>query len=91
MTTREIMELNGKLEKLLDSDNLNDRLFAIEKMQELGNLAYIDRNTSSTVDNSTANYYFQQLKREVNNRTSQNNNNNNARDIWLALKYGIVR
>ena len=90
MTTREIMELNGKLEKLLDSDNLNDRLFAIEKMQELGNLAYIDRNTSSTVDNGTANFYFKQLEREVNNRASQKSNDD-ARDVWLALKYGIVR
>lgn len=88
MTTREILELNGKLEKMLESDNYEDRLFAINKMQELGNLAYIDKNTSNMGDNSTADYYFQQLKREVNQRTSQNND---ARDIWLALKYGIVR
>ena len=88
MTTREIFELNGKLEKLLESDNYEDRMFALDKMQELGNLAYIDKSTSNIGDNNTANYYFQQLKREVNNRTSQNND---ARDIWLALKYGIVR
>lgn len=89
MTTREIFELNGKLEKMLESDNYEDRLFAINKMQELGNLAYINRETSNIGDNNTADYYFQQLKREVNNRTSQSNND--ARDIWLALKYGIVR
>jgi hypothetical protein len=88
MTTREIMELNGKLEKLLESENYDDRVFALNKMQELGNLAYINKNTSNIGDNDTANFYFQQLKREVNNRTSQNND---ARDIWLALKYGIVR
>lgn len=88
MTTREIFELNGKLEKLLESDNYEDRMFALDKMQELGNLVYIDKSTSNIGDNNTANYYFQQLKREVNNRTSQNND---ARDIWLALKYGIVR
>ena len=88
MTTREIMELNGKLEKLLESDNYEDRMFALDKMQELGNLVYIDKNTSNIGDNNTSNYYFQQLKREVNTRTSQNND---ARDIWLALKYGIVR
>ena len=90
MTTREIIELNGKLEKLLDSDNLNDRLFAIEKMQELGNLAYVNQNTSNVGDNDTANYYFKKLQREVNQRTSQKSNDD-ARDIWLALKYGIVR
>jgi hypothetical protein len=88
MTTREIFELNGKLEKLLESNNSEDRMFALDKMQELGNLVYIDKSTSNIGDNNTANYYFQQLKREVNNRTSQNND---ARDIWLALKYGIVR
>ena len=90
MTTREIMELNGKLEKLLESENYDDRVFALNKMQELGNLAYVNKNTSNIGDNDTANFYFKQLQREVNNRTSQNNNNN-ARDIWLALKYGIVR
>lgn len=89
MTMREILELKGKLERMLDSESYEDRVFALDKMQELGNLTYIDRNTSSTVDNSTANYYFQQLKREVDNRTSQGSND--ARDIWLALKYGIVR
>lgn len=88
MTMQEIMELNGKLEKLLESDVYEDRVFALNKMQELGNLAYINKNTSNIGDNNTADYYFQQLKREVNNRTSQNND---ARDIWLALKYGIVR
>lgn len=48
----------------------------------------VNQNTSNIGDNNTADYYFQQLKREVNNRTSQNND---ARDIWLALRYGIVR
>lgn len=90
MTTREIMELNGKLEKMLESENYDDRLFAINKMQELGNLAYINKNTSNIGDNNTADYYFQQLKREVNNRTSQGGADT-ARDVWLALKYGIVR
>lgn len=88
MTMREILELNEKLEKMLDSDVYEDRMFALNKMQELGNLTYINKNTSNIGDNSTADYYFQQLKREVNNRASQNND---ARDIWLALKYGIVR
>jgi hypothetical protein len=90
MTMNEVMELKGKLEKLLESDNYNDMIFAFNKLQELGNLIYVDKNTSSTVDNGTANYYFQQLKREVNQRTSQKANDN-ARDVWLALKYGIVR
>lgn len=90
MTMNEIMEVRGKLEKLLESNNYNDMVFAFNKLQELGNLTYVDKNTSSTVDNSTANYYFQQLKREVNARTSQNRNDD-ARDVWLALKYGIVR
>lgn len=90
MTMNEILELKGKLEKMIESDNYNDVVFAFNKLQELGNLVHVDRETSSTVDNSTANYYFQQLKREVNQRTSQNQNND-ARDIWLALKYGIVR
>lgn len=89
MTTREIFELNGKLEKMLESESYDDRVFALNKMQELGNLVCINRETSNIGDNNTADYYFQQLKREVNNRTSQGNND--ARDIWLALKYGIVR
>lgn len=89
MTMNEVLELKGKLERLLDSESYEDRIFALDKMQELGNLAYINKNTSNIGDNNTADYYFQQLKREVNNRTSQGNDN--ARDIWLALKYGIVR
>lgn len=90
MTMQEIKNMENKLERMLDSDNLNDRLFAIEKLQELGNLVHINRETSNVGDNDTANFYFKQLQREVNQRTSQNNNND-ARDIWLALKYGIVR
>lgn len=89
MTTREIFELNGKLEKLLESESYEDRAFALDKMQELGSLVYINRETSNIGDNNTADYYFQQLKREVNSRTSQNSDD--ARDVWLALKYGIVR
>lgn len=90
MTMNEITEVRGKLERLLESDNYNDMVFAFNKLQELGNLIHINKETSNIGDNNTANYYFQQLKREVNNRTSQNSNDN-ARDIWLALKYGIVR
>jgi hypothetical protein len=89
MTMNEIKNMESKLEKLLESDNYEDRLFAINKMQELGNLVHINRETSNIGDNDTANYYFQKLQREVNSRTSQSNND--ARDIWLALKYGIVR
>ena len=88
MTMNEILQLKGKLEKMLDSESYEDRIFALNKMQELGNLTYINQNTSNIGDNNTADYYFKQLQREVNNRTSQNND---ARDIWLALKYGIVR
>lgn len=90
MTMQEIFEVRGKLEKMLESDRYDDMMFAFNKLQELGNLVHVDRETSSTVDNGTANYYFQQLKREVNQRTSQKANDN-ARDVWLALKYGIVR
>ena len=90
MTMQEIKNMENKLERMLDSDNLNDRLFAIEKLQELGNLVYINRETSNIGDNNTANYYFQRLQREVNDRTSQGVNND-AMDILLALKYGIVR
>lgn len=90
MTIREIMELKGKLEKLLESNNYNDIVFAFNKLQELGNLATVNRETSNIGDNDTANFYFKQLQREVNNRTSQNSNDD-ARDVWLALKYGIVR
>lgn len=90
MTMQEIKNMENKLERMLDSDNLNDRLFAIEKLQELGNLVHINRETSNIGDNNTANYYFQRLQREVNDRTSQGVNND-AMDILLALKYGIVR
>lgn len=90
MTMNEILELKGKLEKMIESDNYNDMVFAFNKLQELGNLIHINKETSNIGDNNTANYYFQQLKREVNQRTSQKANDN-ARDIWLALKYGIVR
>ena len=90
MTMNEILELKGKLEKMIESDNYNDVVFAFNKLQELGNLVHVNRETSSTVDNNTANYYFQQLKREVNARTSKKSNDD-ARDVWLALKYGIVR
>lgn len=90
MTMNEVLELKGKLERLLDSESYEDRIFALDKMQELGNLTYINKNTSNIGDNNTADYYFQQLKREVNQRTSQKANDN-ARDVWLALKYGIVR
>jgi hypothetical protein len=90
MTMQEIFEVRGKLEKMLESDRYDDMMFAFNKLQELGNLVHVDRETSSTVDNNTANYYFQQLKREVNARTSQKSNDD-ARDVWLALKYGIVR
>lgn len=90
MTMNEIMEVRGKLEKLLESNNYNDMVFAFNKLQELGNLVSVNRETSNIGDNDTANYYFQKLKREVNSRTSQNSNDD-ARDVWLALKYGIVR
>jgi len=90
MTMQEIMEVRGKLEQLLESNNYNDMVFAFNKLQELGNLVSVNRETSNIGDNDTANYYFQKLKREVNSRTSQKNNDD-ARDVWLALKYGIVR
>lgn len=90
MTMNEITEVRGKLEKLLESNNYNDMVFAFNKLQELGNLVSVNRETSNIGDNDTANYYFQKLKREVNSRTSQNSNDD-ARDVWLALKYGIVR
>lgn len=90
MTMNEILELKGKLEKMIESDNYNDVVFAFNKLQELGNLVSVNRETSNIGDNDTANYYFQKLKREVNSRTSQNSNDD-ARDVWLALKYGIVR
>jgi hypothetical protein len=90
MTMNEITEVRGKLEKLLESNNYNDMVFAFNKLQELGNLVSVNRETSNIGDNDTANYYFQKLKREVNQRTSQKANDN-ARDVWLALKYGIVR
>ena len=90
MTMNEITEVRGKLEKLLESNNYNDMVFAFNKLQELGNLVSVNRETSNIGDNDTANYYFQKLKREVNARTSQNSNDD-ARDVWLALKYGIVR
>lgn len=90
MTMNEITEVRGKLEKLLENNNYNDMVFAFNKLQELGNLVSVNRETSNIGDNDTANYYFQKLKREVNSRTSQNSNDD-ARDVWLALKYGIVR
>lgn len=89
MTMNEMTELRGKLERMLESNNYNDMVFAFNKLQELGNLVSVNRETSNVGDNDTANYYFQKLKREVNSRASQGNDN--ARDIWLALKYGIVR
>ena len=90
MTMQEIMDVRRKLEQLLESNNYNDMVFAFNKLQELGNLVSVNRETSNIGDNDTANYYFQKLKREVNSRTSQKNNDD-ARDVWLALKYGIVR
>ena len=90
MTMNEVLELKGKLERLLDSESYEDRIFALDKMQELGNLTYINNNTSNIGDNDTANFYFKQLQREVNSRTSQKSNDD-ARDVWLALKYGVVR
>lgn len=90
MTMQEIFEVRGKLEKMLESDRYDDMMFAFNKLQELGNLVSVNRETSNIGDNDTANYYFQKLKREVNARASQKANDN-ARDVWLALKYGIVR
>lgn len=90
MTMNEIKNMESKLERLLESDNYEDMIFAFNKLQELGNLVHINRETSNVGDNDTANYYFKKLQREVNQRTSQKSNDN-ARDIWLALKYGIVR
>lgn len=90
MTMNEIKNMESKLERLLESDNYEDMIFAFNKLQELGNLVHINRETSNIGDNDTANFYFKQLQREVNSRTSQNSNDD-ARDVWLALKYGIVR
>lgn len=90
MTMQEIRNMENKLERMLESDNYEDMIFAFNKLQELGNLVHINKETSNIGDNDTANYYFQQLKREVNQRTSQKANDN-ARDVWLALRYGIVR
>lgn len=90
MTMQEIFEVRGKLEKMLESDRYDDMMFAFNKLQELGNLVSVNRETSNIGDNDTANYYFQKLKREVNARASQKSNDD-ARDVWLALKYGIVR
>lgn len=90
MTMNEITEVRGKLERLLESDNYNDMVFAFNKLQELGNLIHINKETSNIGDNNKADYYFQKLKREINSKTSKGTNND-ARDVWLALKYGIVR
>lgn len=90
MTMQEIFEVRGKLEKMLESDRYDDMMFAFNKLQELGNLVSVNRETSNIGDNDTANYYFQKLKKEVNARASQKSNDD-ARDVWLALKYGIVR
>lgn len=90
MTMNEIKNMESKLERLLESDNYNDVVFAFNKLQELGNLVHINRETSNIGDNNTADYYFKQLQREVNSRTSQEKNDI-ARDIYLAMKYGIVR
>lgn len=90
MTMQEIKNMENKLERMLESDNYEDMIFAFNKLQELGNLVHVNRETSNIGDNNTADYYFKQLQREVNNRTSQNSNDD-ARDVWLALKYGIVR
>jgi len=90
MTMQEIRNMENKLERMLESDNYEDMIFAFNKLQELGNLVHINRETSNVGDNDTANYYFKKLQREVNQRTSQNSNDD-ARDVWLALKYGIVR
>lgn len=89
MTMQEIKNMENKLERMLESDNYEDMIFAFNKLQELGNLVHVNRETSNIGDNNIADYYFKQLQREVNNRTSQNSND--ARDVWLALKYGIVR
>ena len=89
MTMQEIKNRENKLERMLESDNYEDMIFAFNKLQELGNLVHVNRETSNIGDNNTADYYFK-LQREVNNRTSQNSNDD-ARDVWLALKYGIVR
>ena len=90
MTMQEIRNMENKLERMLESDNYEDMIFAFNKLQELGNLVHINRETSNVGDNDTANYYFKKLQREVNQRTSQKSDDD-ARDVWLALKYGIVR
>jgi hypothetical protein len=82
--------MESKLERMLESDNYEDMIFAFNKLQELGNLVHVNRETSNISDNDTANYYFQKLQREVNQRASQGNNDI-ARDVYLAMKYGIVR
>ena len=90
MTMQEIRNMENKLERMLESDNYEDMIFTFNKLQELGNLVHINKETSNIGDNDTANYYFQKLQREVNSRASQGNNDI-ARDIYLAMKYGIVR
>lgn len=90
MTMQEIKNMESKLERMLESDNYEDIIFAFNKLQELGNLIHINKETSNIGDNNKADYYFQELKREVNSKTSKGTNND-ARDVWLALKYGIVR